>query len=222
LTIVYLDKESVGMSSSIKFGARAAAMLLSLAGAATPASADWLLTPYLGVTFGGNANFGDVGDFEDNFEKKVTFGATAAWMGAGIVGFEFDFGTTPNFFATTGGDSDFDFGDSNVTTFMGNLVLGAPIGGTSGPGVRPYGSGGIGLLRSNVSATGLFDDLNTSELGVNVGGGVHVFFNDNVGLRGDVRYFRGLQRGDDDEVDFDLEDFRFWRGTIGITFRLGN
>jgi hypothetical protein len=41
-------------------------MLAFLGSMATPASADWLLTPYLGVTFGGNASFGDVGSFDDN------------------------------------------------------------------------------------------------------------------------------------------------------------
>jgi hypothetical protein len=204
--------------------ARVALILLFLTGMAAPASADWLLTPYLGITFGGNADFGDVGDFEDNFEKKVTFGGTATWMGAGIIGVEVDLGTTPNFFEMTTGDANFDFGDSNVTTLMGNLVIGAPIGGTEGPGFRPYGSGGLGLLRSSIGATDLFDDLSRNELGINVGGGAYFFFGDNVGLRGDVRYFRSLQGDDDDDDDLfelDLRDFDFWRGTVGVTFRFG-
>ena len=202
---------------------RTAVMLLFFAGAAAPASADWLFTPYLGVTFGGAADFGDVGDFGDNFEKKMTFGGSATWMGAGIIGFEVDFGSTPNFFEVTTGDGDFEFGDTNVTTLMANLVLGAPFGGQSGFGVRPYGSAGIGLLRSHVSAGGLIDDLSSNELGFNLGGGAHVFFNDNVGIRGDLRYFRGLQgSGDDDDlVELELEDFDFWRGTVGVTFRFG-
>ena len=198
-------------------GTAALALLLGLP---TAASADWLFTPYLGVTFGGSANFGDVGDFDDNFEKKVTYGGSLTWMGAGIAGFEIDFGTTPNCFETTTGPGNFEWGDSNVTTLMGNLIIGAPIGGQTGVGVRPYGTVGIGLLRSNVSVTGLFDDLSTNELGLNLGAGAHVFFNDNVGLRGDVRYFRGLT-ADDTEDDFDLDDFNFWRGTIGVTFRFG-
>jgi opacity protein-like surface antigen len=203
---------------------RAAVMVVLLSGVATPASADWLLTPYLGVTFGGSARFGDVGTFDDNFEKKVTYGANLSWMGAGIVGFELDFGTTPNFFANTSGINDFDWGNSNVTTLMGNLILGAPIGGQSGIGVRPYGSVGIGLLRSNVTSTGLFDDLSRNDLGFNAGGGAHVFFSDNVGLRGDIRYFRGLQSdpGNDTVLgDLGFEDFDFWRGTVGVTFRFG-
>jgi opacity protein-like surface antigen len=89
-------------------------------------------------------------------------------------------------------------------------------------GVRPYGSAGIGLLRTNVSASGLFDDLSTNELGFNAGAGLHVFFSDTVGLRGDVRYFRSLQSGDDGGNDLDLGDFTFWRGTVGVTFRFGS
>ena len=202
---------------------RAAIMLVFLCGIATPASADWLLTPYLGITFGGNARFGDVGTFDDNFERKVTYGANLAWMGRGIVGFEFDFGTTPNFFENTSGIGNFDWGDSNVTTAMANIIVGAPIGGTAGVGVRPYGSVGIGLLRSNVSSLGLFNDLSRNDLGFNAGAGTHIFFNDNVGLRGDLRYFRGLQSddGNDTILDIGLEDFDFWRGTIGVTFRFG-
>jgi opacity protein-like surface antigen len=210
------------MRSRFVHGARAVLVLLFLGAAATPARADWLLTPFVGVTFGGDAAFGDVGDFEDNVERKVTFGGSLAWMGAGIVGFEIDFGSTPNFFENTFGDSDFDFGDSNVTTLMGNVVVGAPIGGQSGPGVRPYASGGIGLLRSNLSASDFFDDLDNNSLGVNVGGGAHVFFTDNVGIRGDVRYFRSLQNDEDDDlVDVAFADFDFWRATVGVTFRFG-
>jgi opacity protein-like surface antigen len=209
------------MKSLLSNGARAALVIVFLGATAAPARADWLLTPYIGVTFGGNADFGDVGDFEDNFERKVTFGGTATWMGAGIIGVEVDLGSTPNFFENTSGDFDFDFGDSNVTTLMGNLVIGAPIGGTSGPGVRPYASGGIGLLRSNISSLGIFDDLSKNDLGVNVGAGAHVFFTDNVGIRGDIRYFRSLQNEDDELLDLGLADFDFWRGTVGVTFRFG-
>ena len=82
-------------------------------------------------------------------------------------------------------------------------------------------------MRANISVTDLFDDLSTNELGVNVGGGLHVFFSDNFGLRGDVRYFRGLSNDDDEIVDdiiddeFGLDDFDYWRATLGITFRFG-
>ena len=208
----------------VKHVMRAALALLILGAAAKPASADWLLTPYVGVVFGGSANDFDINDLSDEFEQRVSFGGSLAWMGAGAFGLEFDYHLAPNFYQITGGDDDvelFDL-DSSVQTLMANVILGAPIGGTSGPGIRPYAAGGIGLMRASLSGVDdLFDNLSTNELGVNVGGGVLLFFGDNVGVRGDIRYFRGLQNDDDDGADLDLEDFDFWRATVGVTFRFG-
>ncbi len=194
------------------------AMVIALLPAS--ASADWLFTPYLGANFGGNAVFSDFNDFDDEFERRVDFGASLGWMGAGIIGAELDFGYSPNFFEDTVGTANFEFGDSNVTTLMGNLLVGAPFGGQTGPGFRPYGSGGLGLIRSQISGMTLFNDLDTNDVGVNVGGGVHGFFSDNVGLRGDLRYFRSLQDNEPDgNLDLGLSGFDFWRGTVGVTFR---
>jgi opacity protein-like surface antigen len=191
-------------------------------GVPSRASADWFFTPFVGANFGGNASFGDFNDFEDEIERRVDFGASLGWMGNGIVGFEADFGWSPNFFENTVGPGNFEFGDNNVTTLMGNLIVGAPIGGQSGPGIRPYGVGGLGLIRSHIDGGDFFDDLNTNDLGFNLGFGVHGFFNDNFGIRGDVRYFRSLQDDEpDDEFDLALSDFDFWRATVGLTFRFG-
>jgi opacity protein-like surface antigen len=201
------------------------AALAAAALVATPqkASADWYLTPFIGGVFGGRANFGEFNNFEDEFEKRVNFGAAIGWMGAGVIGLEADFSWTPNYFENTIGDSNFAFGDSNVTTFMGNLIIGVPIGGQTGPGFRPYASGGVGLIRSHADGSDFFNDLSTDDFGFNVGGGFHAFFTDNVGIRGDIRYFRSLQDNEpDDEFDVALADFSFWRGSVGVTFRFGN
>lgn len=209
----------------VKFTMRAALVLLILGSAAKPASADWLLTPYVGVVFGGSANNFNVNDLSDEFEQRISFGGSLAWMGAGIVGVEVDYHLAPNFYQITGDDGDIALFDlnSSVQTLMANVVLGAPMGGTSGPGVRPYAVAGIGLMRASLSgADDLFDNLSNNELGVNVGGGAHVFFSDAVGMRGDVRYFRALEKGDDGGQDLDFEDFDFWRATLGVTFRFGS
>jgi opacity protein-like surface antigen len=194
-------------------------IIATMALALAPASAfaqSWYFTPFVGANFGGSASFGDFDELDDEVEKRIDFGATLGWQPA-IVGFEVDFGYSPNFFEDTVGDANFDFGDSNVTTLMGNLVVGAPPGNA----VRPYGSAGLGLIRSHVSGAGaFFDELTSNDFGMNIGGGVNGQFTDNIGIRGDIRYFRSLQDNEpDDEFDLALSDFDFWRGTVGVTFR---
>lgn len=195
-------------------------VLMASLAAPSRAAADWLFTPYIGWNWGGAADFGDFDDFDDEFEQRANFGGSLGWMGAGIVGFEVDFGFSPNFFENTRGPGDFEFGDSNVTTLMANLVVGAPIGGQSGPGIRPYGVGGVGLIKSRIGDAGDLFSVDSTDWGVNIGGGVIGFVSDNVGIRGDVRYFRLLQDVEaDDPFNIGLGDFRFWRGSVGVTFR---
>ena len=192
------------------------------AAAPAKASADWLFTPFIGLNWGASVTFNDeFGDIDDEFEKRGTYGASLAWMGGGIAGFEIDFGYTPNFFELTEGDGDFDYGDNNLTTLMANLTLGAPIGGQSGIGLRPYASGGVGIIRTRIDTPGDLFEVNSSNFGFNAGAGIAGFFSDNIGLRGDVRYFRAFDDidVDDDDLDISLGDLRFWRGTVGITFR---
>jgi len=204
-----------------KFALTSALAVIIVAGAPGKASADWLFTPFVGWNWGGTAGFTDIaGDFEDEFERRSNFGASVAWMGAGALGFEVDFGYAPNFFENTAGEDDFEYGDSNVTTLMANLMVGVPFGGQSGFGIRPYASGGFGIIKSRIEDADDLFDVDSTDWGVNVGGGINAFFSDRFGLRGDVRYFRSLQDNEpDDEVDLALGSFRYWRGTVGVVFR---
>jgi Outer membrane protein beta-barrel domain len=204
-----------------KFALTSALAVIIVAGAPGKASADWLFTPFVGWNWGGTAGFTDIaGDFEDDFERRSNFGASLAWMGAGALGFEVDFGYAPNFFENTAGEDDFEYGDSNVTTLMANLMVGVPFGGQSGFGIRPYASGGLGIIKSQIEDADDLFDVDSTDWGLNVGGGVNAFFSDRFGLRGDVRYFRSLQDNEpDDEVDLALGSFNYWRGTVGVVFR---
>jgi outer membrane protein W len=190
--------------------------------AATPriASADWTITPFVGWNFGGSADVTGSGGsgFKDKFEKKLDYGVSLTGMGSGPVGFELDLGYSPNFFETSTTSSGVRFtSDSNVTTLMGNLV----IGGHSGS-VRPYVVGGVGLLRTNVQDFAEVFSVNTkNDFGLDVGGGVMGFFSNTVGLRGDVRYFRGFRGTSDTDnaSGITLSDFKFWRGSLGVSFK---
>ena len=183
---------------------------------ATARAQSWFFTPFVGGNFGGNVNFNEAaGDFEDSVENRVDFGATVGWNPS-VVGFEVDFGWSPNFFENTVGPGNFEFGDSNVTTLMGNVLFSAP----PGRGVRPYGSAGLGLIRSRVSGVAnLFDDVSRNDLGLNVGGGVNGQFTENVGIRGDIRYFRSFEKDEGETLDLGLSNFDFWRGSVGVSFR---
>jgi hypothetical protein len=184
-----------------------AALVLMLAPAS--ARADWLFTPSIGSSFGGNASG----------NEKLTYGATIGWMGAGIFGFEADLAFTPEFFEPADDDVDF-FDSSNVSTFMANAVIGIPVGGQAGPGFRPYLSGGIGIMQQNVQDAEQLFEINNKEFGVNIGVGAMGFATDHVGFRGDIRYYRALADPEEDnEFDVALGDFDYWRGTVGVTFR---
>lgn len=169
----------------------------------TPARADVLLTPFLGVTFGG-----------DTPDQQVNYGLSAAFLGSGMFGLEVDAALTPNFFGA--GDL-VDLEDSNVSTVMVNLMLAAP---AQTPGIRPYASAGAGIVHARATSVDNVFDLNENNFGVNVGGGVIGQLNDRVGVRGDLRYFRSIQDSDaGDDIDLDLGGFNFWRATLGVTFR---
>jgi len=183
-----------------------------------PAAAQsWFFSPYIGGNFGGSADFGDFPNNDDAVERRMDFGATLGWNPK-VVGFEVDLGFSPNFFQNTAGDQNFQFGTNNVMTLMANVLFSAPPGSK----VSPYASGGIGMIGSSVqSATGLFNDLSANDLGINIGAGLNAHFNDNIGVRGDVRYFRDVQDNQPSADSFDLAlgSFDFWRGTVGLTFR---
>ena len=189
--------------------------VLALALSPATARADWLFTPNIGAGFGMAGSGNDAGS-----GQHLTYGASIGWMGAGVIGWEADLAYTPEFFEGDDDDLDAFDGDSNVTSIMGNVLVGIPIGGQTGGGVRPYFAAGAGLLQTRVEDPDAVFEIDNNDFGINVGAGVMGFMTDNVGFRGDLRYFRGF--GEDttnDQVDFDVSDFDFWRGTVGVTFR---
>jgi Outer membrane protein beta-barrel domain len=186
-------------------------VLLGLTPAA--ARADGMIIPFFGVNFGGDAGE----ELEEGVDAdRFTWGASFTYMGGGVVGVEGDIGYSPDFFGKT------DLGGSSVLTMTGNLLLGAPFGGQSGFGVRPYALVGIGVIRPE--REGFEDDLldfGDYKAAWNFGGGVMMFFATHVGVRADVRYFRTFEAVellpiDGDELGDDLD---FTRGSVGLILR---
>jgi hypothetical protein len=120
----------------------------------------------------------------------------------------------------TGWGAEIDFGHTSdalagrqildVTSWMVNAVWVKPEGL-----IRPFGSGGIGLLQVNGCDAPCNIPARTFDLGLSVGGGTYVALSDVAAIRGDVRYFWASA----DHPDLSRPDnFNYWRASFGITF----
>jgi hypothetical protein len=179
---------------------------------ASPAHADGFVSPSIGVDFGGNA--GDTLRGAADNSNKINYGIAVGWMGAGVVGVEEDFSYAPNFFGSGG-----TFNKTRVATLMTNIIVGAPIGGQHGGGVRPYASAGVGLINRNIEALLAVNNFSSSDFGFDLGAGLMGYFADHIGLRADVRYFRNFQNTDANVIGLEAGHFAFYRGSIGVLFR---
>ncbi len=178
------------------------------------AHAEGYVSPWVAA----NAGASRFGDFDNG---RAGFGVNAGGMGNGIIGGEIDFGYSPSFFGTKNV-----FGSNNVIDFMGNVIVGVPVGGTRGAGIRPFLTGGLGLIRTSVDGgtlpgTASSVTYSNNMFGWNAGAGVMGYFNDHVGLRGDVKYLRGFE---DTRTGITILDnapgqFHFWRASAGVVFR---
>jgi len=174
-----------------------------------PARADGLIIPFFGVNFGGDSgeNLSTAAD-----SSRFDYGVSFAFMGAGIIGMEADFGYSPDFFGKT------DLGGSSVFTGFGNLLLGIPLGGQKGFGFRPYGLVGIGAIKPSGDAFANTQGFGDWKAGFDFGGGVIIFFSNHWGARGDIRYIRSFESldllgvGESSHLDFT-------RGSAGLTIR---
>ncbi len=179
---------------------------------AAPAHADGFVSPTIGVDFAGAAGSTLTGATSNS--NKINFGVAAGWMGAGVAGIEEDFSYAPNFYGS-GGTLD----TTHVATLMTNFILGAPIGGQHGGGVRPYGSIGVGWIGQGVSTANGIGNFTSNNFGFDLGVGLMGYFADHIGLRGDVRYFRNFTSNSSNTVGLSVGTFDFFRASIGVLFR---
>ena len=148
-------------------------------------------------------------------------GVSGGWLGE-IFGLEADFGRAPGFFQT---DDNRDPSvevwvlTSAVTTLTGNVVIALPRR-MAGYGLRPYFSGGAGLM--HVDAFGKFRilDHNRTLPALSLGGGVTGFLTQSVGLNWDVRRLSTL-RGEGETLGNSVgrEQLSFWRATMAVALR---
>jgi len=183
---------------------KALVMTVVVAGvaAASPAHAEGFVSPWAGVNFSGSGGQ----------EGKQAYGINAGYMGAGIIGFEGAFGWAPDLFGEDVENHEFDY--------MGNLIVGIPIGGTHGAGIRPFVTGGLGGITTHFDVpTG-----DNTHFGYNLGAGIMGYFATHIGVRADVRYLRTINADEIIDVgnglgNFDLGGFHFWRATFGVVIK---
>lgn len=181
-----------------------------------PARADGFISPTVGANFGGDAGGTLRGATTGAVTEgsKINFGAAAGWMGKGVVGVEEDFSYSPDFFGN-GGNLD----KSRVITLMTNLIVGAPIGGQRGGGIRPYVSGGVGLVNRDIKFVNGVGNFSANDAGFDLGAGIMAYFADNVGVRFDYRYFRTFQETNTNVIGLEPGHFTFNRVSAGVLFR---
>jgi hypothetical protein len=170
------------------------------------------------------SNFGPTED-----EATLDYGASIGYLWRGAVGFELLGQATPDFSL----DNILFVERPMVNSYMANFIGAVPIG-LDGQ-FQPFVSGGFGaihlrqdilnLAAANPVASAITGDA--LRFGGNIGGGVMAFVR-NVGIRGDVRYYRASQDPDanldpdnsaDVVADTALSGLDFWRANLGITFR---
>jgi outer membrane protein with beta-barrel domain len=188
------------------------------------ASAEWHFTPLFGVTFGGNTTFVDLQ--HGTGKTHVNFGGAVSRFGNGVLGVEGIVIYTRHFFEFDGPRDPADpvapaIAKSYTLSAMGNVVLTVPKRWTE-YFLRPYVSGGFGMVRAvSIEETPLFP-LTSTMPGFNIGGGAIGFLTQGTGLRFDFRYHAGLRHdpGKDAEnvVGPDLH-LRYMTAQIGVVIR---
>jgi hypothetical protein len=166
---------------------------LAFVWAPAQARAEGYVSPWVAANAGAGFSNGNI-----NFDNgRAGFGVNAGAMGNGIIGGEVDLGFNPSFFGTQN-----EFGSNSVIDLMGNVIIGVPIGGTHGGGLRPYFTAGLGLTHRQIDGGDLFAE--------------------HVGLRGDVRYLRTINASDaslSDPFNVSQGNFHYWRASAGVVIR---
>jgi len=186
-------------------GVKLRIVMVVVAGAVSmsvPARAETLLTPWLGANTGGR-----------DAPAAIDFGVTAGTTVAGVIGVDVDFGYSPDFFGNNL--------NSYLLTTMGNVTVGIPFDGTRRAGIRPYVTGGIGLIRARIDSPLYGYSLANNDFGVNVGGGLTAFLSGHVGVRADLRYIRSVE-DDNSTTPFgriDVGRLHYWRTSFGVVLR---
>jgi opacity protein-like surface antigen len=167
---------------------------------------------YGGLNYGGKLFSGGPNQTLD-FSNPRTVGVAINFWAPGAISAELDIAYYPAFFGPSS-----NLGDNDLITATGSLMVHPYTGRMGSQRVRPYFVVGGGLMRSKIEDFAILgrDVKNTGV--VHVGGGVQYFFHPRIGVRGDFRYFKGVGANNSEEGWGWLENWNFFRATVGVAF----
>jgi hypothetical protein len=176
------------------------------------ASADWFITPFLGIKFASSTSIVDLEQGASN--PKMTLGVSATILSDRILGIEGELGYSPRFFERSG-TSDLIAG-SNVTTLFGHVVFAVPRAITR-DSLRPYALAGVGLIHVGINdAPGLLP-VDTNLVGIGIGGGALGRLTNRTSVRFEVRHIRNLLPPNEIVPGFGARRIKYWRATVGVS-----
>jgi hypothetical protein len=179
---------------------------------AAPAHADFFFTPFAAVKFAGETSIIDLESGAGN--TKFALGGMAGFLSDGLFGVEADVAYVPRFFERSTGNL---VARSHVFTFMGNVMVAAPRSVTQ-YSLRPFVSGGAGLMRLNIDDRANLIPVDSTLFGVNVGGGAMGPLTNSFDVRFELRWFKSVTTGDVVPL-LPRSALSFWRAAIGLTIR---
>ena len=196
-----------------------------LLAAPATASAEWHITPMAGLTFAGKTTITDLD--QGTGKRHPNIAGSVALLGPGLFGVEGIVALTPRFFQS--GDQSGLFPqiaqksfveESRLWAVMGNVVVTAPKRWTE-YFLRPFVSGGFGLIRPVKLEVGQVFSTSPNLFGYNIGGGAVGFLTRDTGVRIDLRYYStatGTYHGPIALGDGDVH-LRFMTASIGLVIR---
>ncbi len=185
---------------------------------ARPASAEWHFTPFVGMTLGGTTTFPDLENIRAGKQfarKHLVFGGSVTRFWRGPLGFEGLFTYVPGIFDR---DDLAIFEGSHTLALMGNAVVTIPRA-WSEHGLRPFASGGFGLLQVSQTYPQDLFVIRRNVLGYNFGGGAVGPITDRTGIRFEARRFSYVKSAAIEGESLDRENISYWTATVGVVFR---
>ena len=139
------------MRSIVSIGRTTVLLALLTCASTREAGADWLITPFVGATFAGDTTFLDLDQAAST--KTFVYGVSGSWLSDRVFGVEAEFAHAPAFFETDGSTLPNVVSSSNMLTVSGNVIAAVPLSVTR-ESLRPYVTGGVGLLHASLTGIG--------------------------------------------------------------------